>query len=69
MADLNTADLEPLLPMPTHAATIPQPFQYTVKVASTRTGKWCGHCAKDNHNDAECWSTRAIPSTSQGVQP
>lgn len=23
--------------------------------------KWCEHCRKDDHNHAECWSTRALP--------
>lgn len=22
--------------------------------------KWCEHCRKNTHNDAECWSTRAM---------
>lgn len=22
--------------------------------------KWCEHCRKDTHNDAECWSTRVV---------
>jgi hypothetical protein len=25
---------------------------------SDGTGKWCGHCQKCDHDDAECWSTR-----------
>lgn len=24
--------------------------------------KWCKHCQKDTHDDAECWSTRAVPA-------
>lgn len=24
--------------------------------------KYCHHCRKDGHTDAECWSTRVVPS-------
>jgi hypothetical protein len=24
-------------------------------------GKWCSQCRKLDHNDDECWSTRAAP--------
>lgn len=23
--------------------------------------KWCSYCRKCDHNDSECWSTRAVP--------
>lgn len=29
--------------------------------------KWCSYCRKNNHNDAECWSTRIVPSVSPEV--
>lgn len=28
--------------------------------------KWCTYCRKDNHNDTECWSTRAVVYDSLG---
>lgn len=58
-ADLNLSDLAPLLPMATHAATIPPPWSLPAPKPQTLTGKWCAHCAKDSHDDAECWSTRS----------
>lgn len=29
--------------------------------------KWCSYCRKDDHNDSECWSTRAMPTGAVAV--
>jgi hypothetical protein len=29
---------------------------------NTSDPKWCGHCRKADHSDAECWSTRIVPN-------
>ena len=31
--------------------------------------KWCSYCQKDNHNDAECWSTRPANWESGLIDP
>lgn len=44
-ADTVTPNADASVPV---AAPLPEP------------AKWCSHCKKDNHSDAECWSTRMI---------
>lgn len=29
-------------------------------IAPIETNKWCSHCRKHDHNDDECWCTRAV---------
>lgn len=32
--------------------------------------KWCCHCRKDDHDDKECWSTRAVtPHPASSILP
>lgn len=32
-----------------------------MKSNSVNHRKWCSYCRKDDHNDNECWCTRAVP--------
>lgn len=43
------------------------PAVATAQSPSAEPAKWCHHCKKDTHNDAECWSTRIGPSPASGT--
>lgn len=38
-----------------------------MEFARRNAKKWCSYCQKNNHNDAECWSTRPANWRASGL--